>query len=306
MLAIIIPYYKITFFEATLKSLATQIDQRFTVYIGDDASPENPLFLLDKYKDKFEFIYQRFETNLGGSSLKQQWERCINLSANEEWIMILGDDDVLGEHVIKDFYESLLEIKKEESNIIRFATQFVDEKENTISEVYQHSKLEMAADSFVRRMKGLTRSSLSEYIFSRDSYSKYKFREYPLGWHSDDMAWLDFTDNKPIFTINSSTIFIRMSNLNISGKSDNKILKNLALNLFYKDLIKDKLNLFQKKERYKLLMKYEQIIKRTSEPTTKEWGLLLKAYSLNFNFVHFAKLLRRIFISYSSIKSLVK
>lgn len=304
MLAIVIPYFKITFFEASLYSLATQTDQRFKVYIGDDASSQNPTKLLELYKGKFDFVYHRFDTNLGGMSLTKQWERCIALSGSEEWIMILGDDDVLGENVVEEFYKNLSEIKNEEINVIRFATQIIDEKDNTISEVYQHPKLEMAANSFVRRLKGLTRSSLSEHVFSRDSYSKYKFREYPLGWYSDDMSWLDFTANKPIFTINLSTVFIRMSNLNISGKTDNEILKNLALNLFYKDLIKDKLNLFKRKERYKLLMKYEQIIKRTSKPTTKEWGLLLKSYSLNFNFVHFVKLLRRIFISYSSIKAI--
>ena len=42
MLAIVIPYYKLTFFEATLQSLADQTDKRFMVYIGDDASLESP------------------------------------------------------------------------------------------------------------------------------------------------------------------------------------------------------------------------------------------------------------------------
>ena len=46
MLAIIIPYYKIVFFEETLKSLSEQTDKRFKVYIGDDASPENPANLI--------------------------------------------------------------------------------------------------------------------------------------------------------------------------------------------------------------------------------------------------------------------
>jgi hypothetical protein len=40
MLAIIIPYYKLCFFEENLQSLAAQTDKRFKVYIGDDASPE--------------------------------------------------------------------------------------------------------------------------------------------------------------------------------------------------------------------------------------------------------------------------
>ncbi len=69
MLGIVIPFYKLTNFEATLESLANQTDQGFKVYIGDDASLENPVELLEKYKGKFDFVYHRFETNLGGISL---------------------------------------------------------------------------------------------------------------------------------------------------------------------------------------------------------------------------------------------
>jgi glycosyltransferase involved in cell wall biosynthesis len=52
MLAIIIPYYKLTFFDATLESLANQNDNRFTVYIGDDNSTESPLAVLGNYEHK--------------------------------------------------------------------------------------------------------------------------------------------------------------------------------------------------------------------------------------------------------------
>ena len=63
MLAIIIPYYKFTFFESTLQSLANQSDKRFKVYIGDDASSENPIDLLGRYQGKVDFKYHRFESS---------------------------------------------------------------------------------------------------------------------------------------------------------------------------------------------------------------------------------------------------
>ncbi len=40
-LAIVISFYKIIFFEETLQSLANQIDKRFKVCIGNDASPSD-------------------------------------------------------------------------------------------------------------------------------------------------------------------------------------------------------------------------------------------------------------------------
>ena len=56
MLAIIVPYYKLTFFDETLQSLASQTIKLFKVYIGDYASTENPVELLDKYKGKLDFV----------------------------------------------------------------------------------------------------------------------------------------------------------------------------------------------------------------------------------------------------------
>jgi glycosyltransferase involved in cell wall biosynthesis len=57
-IAINIPYYKIDFFEATLSSIANQTDKRFTVYIGNDSSNQDPSSLLEKYVNKFSYVYQ--------------------------------------------------------------------------------------------------------------------------------------------------------------------------------------------------------------------------------------------------------
>lgn len=55
MLAIIIPYYKLAFFEENLQSLSNQTDQRFKVYIGDDASPETPANFQENPKENCIF-----------------------------------------------------------------------------------------------------------------------------------------------------------------------------------------------------------------------------------------------------------
>ena len=84
MLAIVIPYFKINFFEKTLASLAQQTDKRFHVYIGDDASPNAPDELLKKYEGQFNYTYKRFNDNLGGISLVKQWERCIAVNRQQK------------------------------------------------------------------------------------------------------------------------------------------------------------------------------------------------------------------------------
>ena len=242
MLAIIIPYYKISFFEATLQSLAAQICQDFKVYIGDDASPENPSMLLENYKGMFDFVYHRFETNLGGTSLTKQWERCIALSGNEDWLMILGDDDLLGHNVVEEFYRNLPEIEEIGCNVVRFATQKLNEFGECISEIYLHPKVEKASDFFLRK----TRSSLSEYIFRKVNVVKIGFRDFALGWYSDVMAVLEFSDFDTVFTMNESLVFIRISNYSISGKQDNFKLKSSATFDFYYYLLKNKKQIFDK------------------------------------------------------------
>jgi len=294
MLAIIIPYYKLTFFEQTLESLKDQTDQRFKVYIGDDASSENPFFLLEKFKGKLDFTYHRFEENLGGISLVKQWQRCIDLSNKEEWLMVLGDDDLLSNTVVEKFYSNLPEFENE-SNVVRFASMTYNEENKKTSEKFEHQKWETALDFYYKRYKGLTRSSLSEYIFTKNSYLKYGFRDYPLAWHSDDMAWIDFSENKPIYAINNSYVVVRLSEINITGKKDNYELKNKAEQLFFTDIVREKLSFFKSIQRNDLLMNYEIAIKKNRKVTFEEWIFLLINYFKNFKIVPFLKCIRRIF-----------
>lgn len=292
MLAIVIPYYKLTFFEETLQSLGNQTDLRFKVYIGDDASPENPEILLEKFKEQFDFVYHRFENNLGGISLTQQWDRCIALSNNEEWIMILGDDDYLGNLVVESWYKNY-NIFYKKAEVIRFTSKMVVEETKKVSEVFTHPVWEAATDSYYRKLEHLTRSSLSEYIFSRASYRKYGFYDYPLAWNSDDRAWLDFSDNKPIFTINESVVYFRLSALNISGKEDNKVFKSLSQIVFYEFILLNKLSNYNICQQDRIMRKYEKEIKMVRNLNLKEFVLLLFCYLRYFNFDSFKKFIKR-------------
>lgn len=247
MLSIVIPYYKITFFEATLQSLSNQTDKRFKVYIGDDASPENPIDLLEKYKGKFDFVYHRFENNLGGISLTKQWERCIALSGNEEWIMILGDDDYLGINTIQEFYNNYNAIQENNINAVRFATQCV--LNDVFSRLFTHSKFEVSIDFIFRKFKGETRSSLSEYVFKKEKLFQVKFKDFPLAWHSDELAILEVSEFSTVYTINEAIIYINISELSISGSGKKyNMLKNKATIIFFKTLIDSYKVKFSKKQ----------------------------------------------------------
>ena len=84
MLAIVIPYYKIEFFRETLHSLASQTNKDFSVYIGNDNSPNNPEKIIAEFNKTLPIYYKKFDKNLGQKSLSQHWDRCISLTKNEK------------------------------------------------------------------------------------------------------------------------------------------------------------------------------------------------------------------------------
>lgn len=255
MLAIVIPYYKLTFFDATLHSLANQTDKRFKVYIGDDASLENPSDLLESFKGKFDFVYHRFKTNIGGTSLVKQWERCIALSGEEEWMMILGDDDLLGENVVEVFYANLFEIERAGVNVMRFATQVVNGKGEFISEIYSHPKVEKSTDFIIKKMKHQTRSSLSEYVFKKEVVLTISFKNFNLGWYTDDLAVLEFSFFKNVYSLNNALVYVRFSILSISGDASSSRKKNDAKFNFYYYLISQKRRNFSETQKKDLFLK---------------------------------------------------
>ena len=276
MLAIVIPYYKLTFFEATLQSLASQTDQRFKVYIGDDAGPEDPSKLLEKYHGKFDFIYHRFEYNLGSQSLVKQWERCIDLSVGEEWFLILGDDDVLGVNCVESFDNNINAIN-EGFNVVRFASCNIDKLGNQTTKVFQNPIIESSIDFFFRER----RSSLSEFVFKKDVFLEIKFKNFPLAWHSDILAVIEVSVFGLIYTINEGVVSFRWSGENITSREDNLVLKNISTFHFYYYLLDKKIEFFNSEQIIVLRERLEKTF-LDNKKKIEFWRLFTKLYITNF------------------------
>lgn len=292
MIAIVVPYYKLDFFEELLSSLAAQTDKRFKVYIGDDASVDNPSGLLEKYQGTFDFEYFRFDQNLGGKSLVQQWNRCIEKTGDEPWLMVLGDDDFLHDNVIESFYRHLEQIQ-ETAQVVRYATYKIDGQGKKTSSLYEHPSIETSKESF---FKG-NRSSLSEYIFSKKQVQTIGFKDFPLAWFSDWLAVLEFSSFGNIYTINEAFVAIRISEVSISGSDRHSALKTEAAFQFYKYLIVQKKEQFSQKQLVFLLSQ----ISRTYIYNKKQWRYFFKItqlYFTNFAFTTYFKFLKLIFKNY--------
>lgn len=151
---------------------------------------------------------------------------------DEVWVQILGDDDVLSANTVTMFYEHINLVNQECSNVIRYATQVINEKGELTSGIYKHPVLEKSTDFLIRKYKGGTRSSLSEYIFRKEKIDAIKFKDFPLAWSSDTLGIIEFSENKAIYTINDTLVFFRRSDKNITGQVDS-VEKNEAWFRFY-------------------------------------------------------------------------
>ncbi|WP_264535041.1 glycosyltransferase family 2 protein [Flavobacterium sp. N1736] len=293
MLAIIVPYYKYSFFETTLKSLTNQTNKNFKVYIGDDCSPENPIDLLEKYKSEIDFVYQKFENNLGKDSLVKHWERCLNLASTEEWFIILGDDDVLANNYVASFYNNI-NIINNDYKVVRFASCNIDENGNETSKLFQNPVIESSVDFFFKER----RSSLSEYVFNKKKALEIGFKDFPLAWCTDILAVLELSDFGNVYTINDAIAYIRVSDKSISGNKKLDKLKSQAAFEFLHYLLVLNKNVFNTFQRDELLKEIKGLY-LNDKKNISFFLRLSKVYISKFLFKAYFNFLKQIFRSLS-------
>jgi glycosyltransferase involved in cell wall biosynthesis len=239
-LAIVIPAYKSTYLAKTLDSIANQSNKNFTLYIGDDASPENLLSIVRNYIDIIDIQYKRFEKNLGSRDLVAQWNRCIELIGDETWIWLFSDDDIMNPTCVEKFYNNI-EIYPDE-DIFHFNVKIIDRKGDIIKECASFPDKLSAADFFAKRIKLQIHSFVVEYIFKRHTFfNEGMFQPFDLAWGSDDATWIKISKRRGIKTIKETEILWRWSDINISSinRDANILIRKLNANIAYLHWIRD-------------------------------------------------------------------
>ncbi|SHG97440.1 Glycosyl transferase family 2 [Chryseobacterium oranimense] len=230
-LAIVIPYYKIDFFEETIKSVAAQTNKNFVLYIGNDASPNDPISIIEKYLQPESYFYFSYKDNLGGKNLALQWERILE-NVKEEWFQILGDDDMISENFVEEFYKNIQTAENKNISVIKFVHEWIDENNKHIETFDYKVDILNAVEFIIKKYKGLVKSSLSENIFKTKMYYKFRFEKIPLAWGSDEIALLSFSNYKDILYCHNSKVLVRISGSSISGSETMDQRKKAAYNHF--------------------------------------------------------------------------
>ncbi len=239
-LAVVIPAYKGSFLGETLLSLVQQTEKGFTVYIGNDNSPDNLESIIEGFIGRLNIIYKKFPQNMGKCNLTGQWQRCIDMVRNEEWIWLLPDDDVASPECVKTFFRAIEE-NKDEKQLYRFQTCFIDENNHCIKPVSECPPIESNVDFLMSKLRFERISSVAEYIFSKNQFDRAGgFKQLPLAWGSDDLLWISLSQEKDIVTLTKGIVSLRQSSLNISNSKKYGKEKLISKYLFIDEILKNK------------------------------------------------------------------
>ena len=218
-LAVIIPAFKSKYLTQSLQSLADQSDKDFTVYVGDDASPDDIASICERFADILNIKYTRFDSNLGAVTLMQHWERCIELSADEPWIWIFSDDDIAHKHHVKAFRDALISTE-EKYDIYRFDTQVIDDNNLVTFAEHPSPCIESFVDVCVATMMENRVNNLPNTIFRRSKYKEIGGLVcFPYGQSADWASIILLSRPNSIYTIPLIRFSWRYSPIGITWKA---------------------------------------------------------------------------------------
>ena len=228
-LAIIIPAYKATFLPAALDSIAAQTCKDFTLYIGDDCSPEPIGDIVEPYKDQIELVYQRFDSNLGGKDLVAQWERCIAMSQDEPYIWLFSDDDVMESNCVEQLLKTI-DVTRGIYDLYHFDVKEINEKAEVTKALPEYPQVLSAYDYYKGKNTGRYRSYVVENVFSRKVYEQAGgLKNFDLAWGSDVATWCFFCGNKGMYKIPDAHVRWRRSGQNITPNTTREIAERKVM-----------------------------------------------------------------------------
>jgi len=240
-LAVVIPAFKPDFLAQTLACLAKQTDQRFNLYIGDDASPADIQAIAWSALGTRPFAFKRFEKNLGGTSLPRHWDRCVALS-NEPWVWLFSDDDLMDDNCVAAFYK-FLETSGDEADVLRFDAWTVNEASRIVGLHSLHPDQETGLEFAYGYLMGCRHLFMQQHVFRRRAFDEAGgFLDLPLGWATDAAAVIAMGRKTPIRRIPGARVSWRCSRQNITPDRSLKMRKEkLRADCLFLEWLKDQL-----------------------------------------------------------------
>jgi Glycosyl transferase family 2 len=304
-LAVIIPAYKPDFLARALTCLARQTDQRFAIYICDDASPADIQGISRSVLGSRPFVFKRFEKNLGGVSLPRHWDRCV-AESTEPWFWLFSDDDLMDDGCTAAFHK-LFEVEKVSSDLLRFNGWLVDEGDRVMGPNGFEPERELWLEYAYGHLMGWRRVFLQQLVFRRSAFERTGgFVDLPLGFAADDAAVIGLTRRQPARIISGAKVYWRSSRKNLTlDRSVGKRAEKLRAVVLFLQWLQEQLrapreHLFENDQAAFLqamdLYLMQQVLIHGARPALANWGLLSRTRAALGNKSRFA-LLRYIVVA---------
>ena len=223
-LAVVIPAFKTDFLAKTLESLVRQTDQRFNIYVCDDASPGDIQSITRSVLGTRPHTYRRFDNNLGGISLAKHWDRCVAL-AREPWIWLFSDDDLMDAGCVEAFYR-FLDTEGETTDLLRFDGWIIDDDDRTIEPFVVNLDEEPWLEFAYGYLMGWRSSFMQQLVFQRSALQEAGgFLDLPLGYAADHAAIIAIGRQKSLRRVPGGRVYWRRSRKNIMSDPSLKVRK---------------------------------------------------------------------------------
>lgn len=219
-LAIIIPAYKEQFLAEALRSLSQQTNKDFSVYIGDDGSPQNLRPIVDAFSSDLRLNYHRFPNNMGAENLVRQWSRCVELAKNEKWVWLFSDDDIASPNCVEAFRGRS---SNEGGDVYRFNTCVIDQQGKLKSGSLKSPDFESSEEMAYHLLYWQRGNSMPDHIFSRDVYERaggFVYTPYAQG--ADWATSILFSKQQGMRVVQAGMISWRQSGMNISSTASHR------------------------------------------------------------------------------------
>jgi len=242
-LAIIVPFYKLRYFRPLLEALSQQNELSFRVYVGNDASNEDPVGIIREYIDRIDVLYHRFDENIGRTDLAAQWNRCLSLVGEERWVWVIGDDDIPSSDCVAEAINSIKLAEVVGANIVHVPGTTIDADGRRVGgERASLPEVMSSAEHYLLQLRGLAMSmTLANTIYRRSALQAIGgFISFPKGWSSDHATPLAVADGGPFISLTTGWLGFRMSGENISSMIDDADEK-MSGRLMYGEWLKTKL-----------------------------------------------------------------
>lgn len=282
-LAIVIPAYKIDFFKDVLESLNNQTCKDFNLYIGIDASKADFESIIAQYASSLNIVCRRFENNLGGKDLVAQWQRCMDMTQGEEWVMLFSDDDILGSRCVELFYREIGN-SKTRYDLYHFNVDVIDEQNRVVRHTREYPQTYSSVDFLKDKCTARIESFVVEYIFRRAAFEQLgRFQRFDMAWGTDIATWAKIAKRKGIRTIDGDKVKWRESSVNITPDTGRqKICRKLAADAKFLGWCRDNFNGITLNDTYyymfRLLFHYSPYIKKNDLTQTVKPFYCTSAY----------------------------